>query len=129
MKRTTKKSEKTEPNQSSELQKLTLNTEKAKKAADRAYINYEKKSAAYLKCHEEGSDKTASFQLAAAMKIARFTYKIKRIELKLAKVELKTVKKALKKAAQKAPKAEGKPNGESKKGKKSAKAIRKEAIG
>jgi len=121
----TKKSGKTKPNQSAELQKLTLNTEKAKKAADRAYANYEKKSDAYLKCHEEGADKTASFQPAAAMKIARFTYKIKRLELKLAKVELKTAKKSLKKAAQKAPKTEGKPNGESKKGKKSAKAIRK----
>ena len=125
MNRTTKKSEKAKPNQSAELQKLTLNTEKAKKAADRAYANYEKKSDAYLKCHEEGADKAASFPLAAAMKIARFTYKIKRLELKLAKVELKIAKKTLKKAAQKAPKAIAPTNGESKKSKKSAKAIRK----
>lgn len=125
MMRTLKKSEKTKTNQPTEIQKLTLKAEKAKKAAERAHAGYEKKAAAYLKAHEEETDKTTVFQLAAAAKIARFTYKIKRIESKLAKIELKTAKKALKKAAQKAPKAEGSPNGESKKGKKSAKAIRK----
>lgn len=124
MKRTPKKSEKTKPNQSSEIQKLTQQAEKAKKAAERAHAGYEKKAAAYLNAQQEETDKAAVFQLAAAAKIARFTYKIKRIESKLAKLELKTAKKALKKSAQKAPKADGNPNGESKKGKKSAKAIR-----
>lgn len=125
MKRTPKKSEKTKTNQPSEIQNLTQKAAKAKKAAERAHANYEKKAAAYLKTQEEGADKAAAFQLGAVAKIARFTYKIKRIESKLAKIELKIAKKALKKAAQKAPKTDGKPNGESKKGKKSVKAIRK----
>ena len=83
------------------LQKKAAATEKS---AQKAWLDYEKKSAAYEDAWKQKLDKITLLGLLSAAKIAKFTYKIKRTEHKLAKANWKASSKADKKSVEKTTK-------------------------
>ena len=99
----------------------------AQKATVKALSDYEKKLAVCGEADGKKLDKFAAYELIAALKIAKFTYKIKKTQYKLAKNALKVAEKvekknnpapaAAEKATLKAKKTEA-PTGKSAKAKK-----------
>ena len=86
------------------LNTLKQKADSAEKAAEKAFVDFEKKQAACKEALQNEPAKNAFFQIWTAMKIAKLTYKIKRAALKLAKYDYKFAKKAAKKLGQKANK-------------------------
>lgn len=107
-----------------DLEKLSQKAASAKKAAQKSLEAYEAEDKKYQDAIEHKLEKLELLRYAAALKIARFSYKIKNTEYKLAKSSLKHAQKALKKSGEKAEKtiqpAEGKPSKARKSGKKNA---------
>ena len=68
------------------LHKKVINTQKA---AEKALADYNKKLAACEEASDKKLDKSAVYELVAALKIAKYTHKIKKTEYKLAKKALK----------------------------------------
>lgn len=97
MKQKASKSPKLSSNLNPELQTLLARSEKAEKAAEKAYTDFEKKHAAYKEALESGPAKGIFIQVTLEMKIARFTYKLKRAQYKLAKRKYKSAKKTAQK--------------------------------
>ncbi len=73
----------------------------AEKSVQKAWADFEKKSAAYEDALKQSSDKITLLGLLASTKIAKFTYKIKRTEHKLAKATWKAALKTDKKSVEK----------------------------
>lgn len=69
----------------------------AEKASVKALADYEKKLAVCGEADGKKLDKFAAYELIAALKIAKFTYKIKKTQHKLAKNALKVAEKVEKK--------------------------------
>ncbi len=72
----------------------------AEKSVQKAWADFEKKSAAYEDALKQSPDKITLFGLLASAKIAKFTYKIKRTEYKLAKTTWKAALKTDKTAVE-----------------------------
>lgn len=66
----------------------------AEKSVQKAWAEYETKSAAYHEAMKNPADKIAVLELKIAAKTAKLTHKIKRMEHKLAKAQWKAAAKA-----------------------------------
>ncbi|HOY05744.1 MAG TPA: hypothetical protein PLO67_10110 [Saprospiraceae bacterium] len=101
MKQTTSKPTVPKAAVSPEIKSLLAKADKAEKALQMAYADYEKKQIAYKEALHADTAKNDILPIWTAFKIARLTCKIKRMEFKLAKNEYKFAKKAAKKTEQK----------------------------